>query len=98
MLLYSFLKTITEKEIVIELKNDLKIRGTLKSVDQFHNIRIDDIQIMNLDQYPHLAAVKSLFVRGPSIRYVYLPKEAVDVDLLQEASRREALNAKIMAN
>lgn len=98
MLLYSFLKTITNREVTIELKNDLKIVGVLKSVDQFHNIRIDDIQVLNLEQYPHLAAVRSLFIRGPSIRYAYLPKDAVDTDLLQEASRREDLKTKTMVD
>lgn len=94
MLLYSFLKTMTDRELTIELKNDLKIKGTLKTVDQFHNIRIDDIQVLNPEQYPHLAAVRSLFIRGPSIRYAYLPKDAVDTDLLQEAARREAAQAR----
>lgn len=94
MLLYSFLKTLTGKEVVLELKNDLKVKGVLKSVDQYHNLRIDDIEVLNQDLYPHLSAVESLFIRGPTLRYAYLPKDAVDTDLLQDATRREAARAK----
>ena len=94
MLFYSFLKTITGKEVVLELKNDLKIQGVLKSVDKYHNLRIDDIKVLNSDLYPHLSAVESLFVRGPTIRYAYLPKDAVDTELLQDATRREASRVK----
>jgi U6 snRNA-associated Sm-like protein LSm2 len=37
--------------------------------------------------------VRSLFVRGGVVRYVQLPSEAVDTDLLQDASRKEAAEA-----
>lgn len=90
MLLYSFLKTLTGQEVVLELKNDLKIRGTLTAIDQYHNVRLDAVEVENNDRYPHLNAVSSLFVRGPTIRYAHLPKDAVDTDLLQDATRREA--------
>lgn len=90
MLLYSFLKTITGQEVVLELKNDLKIRGVLRSVDQYHNLRVDRVEILNGELYPHLNAVTSLFIRGPTVRYAHLPKSAVDTDLLQDATRREA--------
>ena len=33
-LFYYFFKTLVGKEIVVELKNELAIRGTLHSVDQ----------------------------------------------------------------
>jgi U6 snRNA-associated Sm-like protein LSm2 len=38
-------------------------------------------------------SVKSLFVRGGVVRYVHLPADAVDVELLQDASRKEAAEA-----
>ena len=40
MLFYSFFKTLVGKEVVVELKNDLAIRGTLHSVDQYLNIKL----------------------------------------------------------
>ncbi|KAK4893545.1 hypothetical protein LTR28_002152 [Elasticomyces elasticus] len=34
----------------------MTIRGTLKSVDQFLNIKLDDVTMVNEIKYPHLAA------------------------------------------
>lgn len=34
-LIFSVFKTLTDQEVVVELKNDLSITGTLKSVDQY---------------------------------------------------------------
>lgn len=38
----------------MELKNDISIRGTLKSVDQYLNIKLNDIQVVDELKYPHL--------------------------------------------
>ncbi|KAF8476916.1 U6 snRNA-associated Sm-like protein LSm2 [Kalaharituber pfeilii] len=93
MLFFSFFKTLVDHEVTIELKNDLSIRGTLKSVDQFLNIKLDDITVLEESKYPHLSAVKNVFIRGSVVRYVHLPANAVDTALLEDATRREAANA-----
>lgn len=49
--------------ITVELKNDISIRGTLKSVDQYLNIKLDDIQVLDELKYPHLSSVKNIFIR-----------------------------------
>ncbi|RVD85801.1 uncharacterized protein DFL_004108 [Arthrobotrys flagrans] len=90
MLFFSFFKTLVDHEVTIELKNDLSIRGTLKSVDQFLNIKLDEIQVVDEVKYPHLSAVKNVFIRGSVVRYVHLPANAVDTTLLEDATRREA--------
>ncbi|KAJ3132561.1 hypothetical protein HDU90_006773 [Geranomyces variabilis] len=89
-LFYSFFKTLVGKEVTVELKNDLEIRGTLVSVDQFLNIKLDDIGIVNETKYPHMMSVKNCFIRGSVVRYVSLPAQSVDTALLQDAARREA--------
>lgn len=38
----------------MELKNDVSIKGTLKSVDQYLNIKLEDIQVVDEIKYPHL--------------------------------------------
>lgn len=38
----------------MELKNDIQLRGTLKSVDQYLNIKLDDISVVEELKYPHL--------------------------------------------
>jgi U6 snRNA-associated Sm-like protein LSm2 len=90
--LYSFFKTLTNQTVTIELKNDIRIRGTLKSVDQYLNIKLDDVDVLDLDKYPHLSSVKNMFIRGSVVRYVMLPRSEVDVGLLEDATRREAAN------
>ena len=51
---YSFFKTLVEQEVTVELKNDLTIKGILKSVDQFLNIKLDEITVLEEEKYPHL--------------------------------------------
>ncbi|RDW60137.1 hypothetical protein BP5796_11743 [Coleophoma crateriformis] len=93
MLFFSFFKTLVDHEVTVELKNDIQIRGTLKSVDQYLNIKLDDISVVEELKYPHLnlqSSVKNVFIRGSVVRYVHLPGGAVDTALLEDATRREA--------
>lgn len=43
--------------MIVELKNDLSVQGTLKSVDQFLNIKLDDISVLEEVKYPHLVSI-----------------------------------------
>jgi len=54
----SFFKTLVNHEVTIELKNDISIRGTLKSVDQYLNIKLDDITVMEDIKYPHMVRLE----------------------------------------
>ena len=89
-LFYSFFKTLIGQNITIELKNDVAIKGVLHSVDQFLNLKLDNIEVLEKEKYPHLWSVSNCFIRGSVVRYVVLPPAAVDVELLQDATRREA--------
>lgn len=93
MLFYSFFKTLTGQEVTVELKNDLEIRGILHSVDQYLNIKLNDVKVVDETKHPHLMAVKNCFIRGSVVRYIQLPKDGVDTDLLHDATRREARNS-----
>lgn len=90
MLFYSFFKTLVGKDVIVELKNDLKIKGKLHSVDQFLNIRLTNVSTSDLEQFPYILSVKNCFIRGSVVRYVQLPKDDVDLSLLREASLKEA--------
>lgn len=81
---------ISSIQITVELKNDVKITGTLKSVDQFLNLKLDNIHV-DTEKYPHFIAIRNLFLRGTNIRYIHLNPASVDTNLLQDASRREAM-------
>ena len=54
--MHSFFKTLVDTEVTVELKNDISIRGTLKSVDQYLNIKLDDISVVDDIKYPHLVS------------------------------------------
>ena len=74
----------------MELKNDLAITGTLHSVDQYLNIKLNNIKVVNAQKYPHMLSVRNCFIRGSVVRYVQLPSGSIDVELLHDATRREA--------
>ena len=40
--------------MTVELKNDLAITGVLVSVDQFLNIKLDNIKVVDEGRYPHM--------------------------------------------
>ncbi|KAJ0032153.1 hypothetical protein NQD34_002234 [Periophthalmus magnuspinnatus] len=120
MLFYSFFKSLVGKDVVVELKNDLSICGTLHSVDQvgkscsvhhsmllfclfvlsfpfslqYLNIKLTDINVTDPEKYPHMLSVKNCFIRGSVVRYVQLPADEVDTQLLQDAARKEAMQQK----
>ena len=71
MLFYSFFKSLVGKDVVVELKNDLSICGTLHSVDQYLNIKLTDISVTDPDKYPHMLSVKNCFIRGSVVRWAH---------------------------
>ncbi|KAF7491488.1 U6 snRNA-associated Sm-like protein LSm2 [Sarcoptes scabiei] len=78
------------KDIIVELKNDLAIAGTLHAVDQYLNFKLTDITVLDSQKYPYMISVNNCFIRGSVVRYVQLPSDEVDVTLLQDATRKEA--------
>lgn len=54
MLFFSFFKTFVGKTVTVELKNDVVIRGKVHSVDQYLNIKLEDIEILNVESCPQL--------------------------------------------
>ncbi|KNE65025.1 U6 snRNA-associated Sm-like protein LSm2 [Allomyces macrogynus ATCC 38327] len=92
MFFYSVFKTLVGKTVVVELKNDLAIQGTLVSVDQYLNIKLDHVSAVDPARYPHVATLKNSFIRGSVVRYVHLPASAIDTALLQDATRNEPGN------
>lgn len=86
---YSFFKTLVGKEVAVELKNDVILTGTLHSVDQYLNVKLLDVKFVNSDKYPQLCSLQNCFVRGSVVRYIQIPPEHVDTELLQDACRKE---------
>ena len=53
---YSFFKTLLGKEVAVELKNDVALTGTLHSVDQYLNIKLLNVQVVDAEKYPQLVS------------------------------------------
>jgi U6 snRNA-associated Sm-like protein LSm2 len=89
----SFFTSLTrrdEKRRRREILNTfVNITGTLQSVDQFLNIKLHDIDVVDKKRYPQLISVKNCFIRGSVVRYIQMSPSDVDTDLLQDAARRE---------
>ena len=92
-LFLTFFKTLEGRQVTIELKNDLALTGKLDSVDQFLNFKLSGVSVGSPERFPQLLSVKTVFVRGAVVRYVHVDPAGVDVDLLQDAARREALES-----
>jgi U6 snRNA-associated Sm-like protein LSm2 len=88
-LFFSFFKTLVGKEVAVELKNDVVLTGVLHSVDQYLNIKLTNVSVVNKDKYPQLTSLKNCFIRGSVVRYVQINPNDVDTELLQDATRKE---------
>ncbi|KAM5146536.1 U6 snRNA-associated Sm-like protein LSm2 [Mantella aurantiaca] len=95
MLFYSFFKSLVGKDVVVELKNDLsRICLICCGLTKYLNIKLTDISVTDPEKYPHMLSVKNCFIRGSVVRYVQLPADEVDTQLLQDAARKEAVQQK----
>lgn len=53
----------------------------------------DGALLPHTSRSPAQLSVKTVFIRGSVVRYVHVPAAAVDTELLQDAARREAMEA-----
>ena len=51
---FQFFKSLVGQSVVVELKNDLKLHGTLHSVDQYLNIKLTNLTVEDAAEHPHL--------------------------------------------
>ena len=66
-----FLQALEGTKLVIELRRDTIVRGTLDSVDDALNLQMTDASVKTLDGATRNAA--NLYIRGSSVRFVHLP-------------------------
>ena len=59
MLFYSFFKTLEGKQVTVELKNNLRLTGVLVAVDQYLNIKLDSVEVVDKERYPQLVCCGS---------------------------------------
>ena len=54
MIFFSLFKTLEGKVVLLELKNSLQIRGTLSSVDQYLNLKLENVEVVDRESFPQL--------------------------------------------
>jgi small nuclear ribonucleoprotein (snRNP)-like protein len=81
--LICFLESLVEQKVVIELKDDTRVFGTLMEVDAFMNCTLSGVTVMKEKkilsgdfQVHH--TYDSLFIKGTRIRIVEYPDEVED--------------------
>ena len=59
MLFFSFFKTLVGKEVAVEMKNDVVLTGTLVSVDQYLNVKLSGVNVVDSDRFPQLVSFRN---------------------------------------
>ena len=78
-------------KVILELKNEVVMKGTLKSCDVYFNFELIDVEVLNHAAFPQLPIIDSTLVRGSAVHYVYLPPDEIDLAQLAEMSRFRVL-------
>jgi len=70
------------EHVGVQLKTGLVYEGTLEAVDTFLNIRLRDARFAaeTGPAPPGMETFKTLYVRGSSVQYLYVPKDSLRVD------------------
>ena len=54
---------------------NLSLTGTLESVDQYLNVKLSNVDVVDKERFPQLLACKDSFIRGSTIRYIQIPQK-----------------------
>jgi small nuclear ribonucleoprotein (snRNP)-like protein len=85
-----FVQSLEGSRVVVELRRDTVVRGTLVAADEGLNLQLADATVRPLGGAPRAASV--LHVRGRSVRYIHLPAN-LDPAAAVEAHRRKVAQA-----
>lgn len=99
MPMHALFKTLIGKRIKIELKNTLVIEGDLTDIDTFFNFKMANIEIdttpLNISLL--FKKAKNMFIRGSSVKLVWISNSDVDVNKLEEATRKSFLYKELVS-
>jgi U6 snRNA-associated Sm-like protein LSm2 len=96
-LFFAMFKTLEGKTLEVELKNSLRLRGRLVSVDQYLNMKLDDIEVIDKANFPQLVRACPLPLARCAPRCMppsgLPPSHAAAALLTRSPARRAALCA-----
>ena len=82
-----FFNSLIGHKVIAELENEVVLKGVLKSCDNYLNLSLIEVEVLNQKAFPQLGLVSDTFIRASSIRYVHLPPEEVDLEKLRNDAR-----------
>ena len=87
------LEALEGTRVVVELRNDTIIRGTLESADQLMSLILTEATVEPLQQPKKKA--EFLFLKGKHIRYVHMAS-SIDPTSIIEQARNRIRQAKLL--
>ena len=84
---YAILKSISQNnsKVIVELKNDMKLKGNLVSVDTNLNLVLSKPSDEENENLHQLKYSYNIFIRGNAIRYIHFNKNEINTELIEEA-------------
>ncbi|CAD8139540.1 unnamed protein product (macronuclear) [Paramecium tetraurelia] len=80
--------------VTIELKNGLQIQGQITYVDDNLNFNLVDPEVSDPVKQPQLITLKNSFIRGSTVKYVHIPQEELQEEVLISACKNEVKKQK----
>ncbi|PNH07487.1 U7 snRNA-associated Sm-like protein LSm10, partial [Tetrabaena socialis] len=92
--LVCLIKSLVDSKVVVELRNDILLRGRLDDVDDFLNMSLSNVTFQTVEG--HKATYQSMYLKGRNLRFVHLPK-TLDPAAAVDSYRRKVVASKLAA-
>ncbi|GLI59294.1 hypothetical protein VaNZ11_001147 [Volvox africanus] len=92
--LVCLIKSLVERKVVVELRNDILLRGRLDDVDDFLNMSLSEVTFQTVEG--HKTEYESMYVKGRNVRFVHLPR-SLDPAKAIDSYRHKVIRTKLEA-
>ena len=86
----AILKSVCQNnsQIIVELKNGLKLEGNLTFVDPNLNLVLSKVHVLGDENVHQFKYTYNTFIRGNVVRYIHFNKKDIDTNLIEEACKK----------
>ena len=94
---YAILKSISQNnsKVIVELKNDMELKGNLVSVDTNLNIVLSKPNFEENDKMHQFKYTYNTFIRGNVIRYIHFDKKDI-ISIYQMKKNEYRINRRCL--
>ena len=87
---FAILKSISQNnsKVIVELKNDMKLKGNLVSVDTNLNLVLSKPNFEENENIHQFKYTYNTFIRGNVIRYIHFNKKDINTELIEDACKK----------